>query len=566
MAAYTGILVTGPTGSEDGWTPTVSATIAAASSDLPCPMPPPSLDSIIGIAKSSLNNTYAEASVYGYIGEKVESMLDDYYYRIHVTPSTMPFGAILSEQVDTFIVWNAYFVVVECSTIDITGGDEFELAGTDAPYNLVALEIQTYIVTVPKEGSATILSTIEFEFDTAEIRLVTITGIRMIVFAFHPQQPISEQLEWFTDIIKPRKGIGSEQRMSVRQTPRQSFSFSVLIESQKDQAILNAALFGWQKRSFGLPVWSEMVKHNADINADDLTITLDTTNADFRDESYALIIKSLYEYEAVKIDTVAADSLTLESAVVGTYTGSKLIIPLRIAQVNGPSKRNDHSTGLAIVDLSFSVKDNVLLTGYTPSVAYKGLPVITEATAVDPTQSKSIDSDSFVQDYKSGDFDYFSDVEFDTNLQSHLFYNDDKAACWDFRKFLHSLFGMQGTFWVPTFKKDMVQAEIIHAADTSFQIENISLAENMGLNDLRTYLAFIFPDGTQIYKEITGIVESDDAIEIISIDTALGVEVAIGGCVIGFMHLCRLASDSVDFKWPMAHQNECKTSLAQVVE
>jgi hypothetical protein len=279
-----------------------------------------------------------------------------------------------------------------------------------------------------------------------------------------------------------------------------------------------------------------------------------------------VIWKSLTEYEAIKIETIAANLLTLETPVVNTFTGVKLLMPLRIAQMNKTTSRRDHSTGLAEFDLAFAVKDNVLLTGYTPAITYKGLPVLTEATAVDPTQDKDIDSDSSIQDYESGDFDYFSDSEFNINSQSHLFYNDTKAECWSFRKFLHSLYGRQGMVWIPTHKEDMVQAETIHAADTSFQIENIGLAENMTFNALRMHMAFIFPDGSQIYKEITGIVESDENIEIVSIDTALGIEVAVGGCMLSFMHRCRLAADNIELTWPMAHQNECKTNFVAVKE
>jgi len=492
-----------------------SATIAAALT--PSPVEVLMLESVIPLGPGAWHSYLpVEQIERSRTGTKVDSFVDDYYYRIHVTPAVFAFGAILSEQVDEFYVWNAYFVQKTCDDITETYPDEFELAGLGTPFDLEALEYTTYTITVPKEGSASFDATITFDFGVEGMRVVILSGVRMIVFAFCPQMKIPESLEWLTDIIMPKDGIGSEQRISVRTIPRQRFTYSVPLKTEKEQSRFAAAMFGWQKRSFGLPIWTERVVHTDTITAADETITVDTTNADFRDDSYALIWKSITEYEAVKIETVAAGSLTLESPVVATYTGTKFITPLRIAQINSSVKKSNPVAGLMIATVGFTVKDNILLTGYVPAETYKGLPVLTVGSKQfgrTPKMSGS-DSDSFLLDYETGDFDYYSDSEFNIISQGWGFVNEDKAACWDFRLFLHSLYGMQGTVWVPTYKDDLAQADTIGAADTSFQIENIKLAENMTFNSLRTHLAFILTDGTTYYREITGIVESLSLIHI----------------------------------------------------
>jgi len=527
------------------------------------------LESVIGLGIGAWHNYLpVEQIERSRTGTKVDSFLDDYYYRIHVTPATFPFGAVLSELIDEFYVWNAFFVQKTCDDIIKTYPDEFELSGLADPFDLEALEYTTYTITVPKEGSATFEATITFDFGAAGSRIVILSGTRMIVFAFCPKLPISESLEWLTDIITPADGIGSEQRISVRSIPRQGFSYPVPLKTEKEQGRFEAAMFGAQKRYFGLPIWTERVVHTATITAVDGTITVDTTNADFRDDSYALIWKSITQYEAVKIDTVAAGLLTLESPVVSTYTGTKFILPLRIAQVNAPVKKSNSSAGLMTATVGFSVKDNILQTGYAAAVTYKGLPVLTVGSKQFGRTAKvsDSDSDSFVQDYETGDFDYFSDSEFNLISQGWGFVNEDKAACWDFRLFLHSLYGMQGTIWVPTYKEDLAQADTIGAADTSFQIENIKLAENMTFNTLRTHLAFILPSGTIYYRQITGIVELDDDIEVVSIDVALGVEIAVGDCMISFLDLCRRSSDTAKIDWFFFDKNNINETFIAVVE
>ena len=166
-------------------------------------------------------------------------------------------------------------------------------------------------------------------------------------------------------------------------------------------------------------------------------------------------------------------------------------------------------------------------------------------------------------DFKTGDFGFFSDSDFNISLQSHLFYKDTKADCWDFRKFIHSLLGQIGTFYVATHKDDMVLAQGFGSSDTSFNIENIGLADNMGVNDLRTDLAFIFPSGTQLYREVTGITKSGTE-EIITIDSSLGLAVDPGDCVISWLDKMRLAEDEIEFVWPKAHEMVCNPMLKAV--
>ena len=386
-----------------------------------------------------------------------------------------------------------------------------------------------------------------------EVSLNVLTGT--MPFLWRPQSPLTETLEWLTNILSSKDG--SLQRICLRQAPRQQFKFPLFIETDQEQAALDATLFSWQKQTWSLPIWPEMVLHTATITADDTVISVDTTNADFRDLGLAVIWQSRTQAEIIYIGTVAEDSLTLSSPVQNTFTGRKLIMPCRTAQMNAPVTRQIHSSGPAMIEAFFAVKDNVLLTGYTPPVTYKGLPVLTEATAVDPTQRKSSDGDTILTDYETGDFQYFSDSEFNIRLQSHLFYNDTKAAAWQFRLFLHSLYGRQGAVYIPTHKNDLSLAEGFGSSDTSFNIENIGLADNMGLNALRTDLAFIFPDGTQLYREITGIVDSGSE-EIVSIDSSLGVAVEPGDCIICFLDKVCLAADDVELIWTRAHENRCE--------
>ena len=405
-------------------------------------------------------------------------------------------------------------------------------------------------------------------YGESSIEVASLTvGTRLKVFPFVPTIEVKESLEWFTDIIMPTDGVGSEQRISIRPIPRQSFSYTFLLETAKEQARFEALLFGFQKLFFGLPIWTEKVSHLTTITADDETITVDTTNVDFRDSGYAVIWKSLTEYEPVKITTVADGLLTLETPVESTYTGVKYIMPCRIVQITDAVKRSNEEVDFSIAQVTFAVRDNVLLTGYVADQSYLGLPVVTTGSVIGiQNKEYTSDNDSSLQDYDTGDFDYFSDSEFNLIGQNWTFYNDTRAKCWDFRLFLHSLKGMPGTCWIPTYRNDLIQVGTIGASDTDFNVENIELTANMALNALRTHLAFIFSDGTIICKEITGIVVASATEETISINTALGLEVEVDDCKISFLDLSRQASDVVSIDWLESNRNSINQVFMAIVE
>ncbi len=497
------------------------------------------------------------------VGGEVPGYVDDFYYRIHLIPWSIDFGYILTAVTEYFTLWNAYFVPKVCTAINEVNEDEYVLSGLSPLFILNGLQETIYSVSPVEDGSPTFESTITFDFGVDDDYVIeTLTGVRIVLFKWCPKLPMAEYLEWMTNIIKAKDG--SEQRISVRRVPRQGFSFMVYFATEKQQIIYETFLHEWQKKKWGLPVWYELVPHSDTINISDTVITVDTTDADFRDDSLIVIWKSLNEFEIIRVETVAAGSLTLSSLVQNTYTGDKFIIPCRIANMHRVTRGKETPDGDSVIEFNFVVEDNVLLTGYSAGATYKTLPVLTDPSIVGKAQEKTSDGDLVITDFDTGEFIISSDSEFNKVIQSHVFKNYTKAEAWNHRLFLHYLLGQLNTVWIPTFKSDMVLADDIGAADTSFKIENIGLYLNMGLNTLRTHVAFIFDDGSMLLREITNITEIDDDVETVFIDSSLGQTISIGECTISFLDRCRLSSDSVRIDWEHQGWNTNKLNWLRV--
>lgn len=374
-----------------------------------------------------------------------------------------------------------------------------------------------------------------------------------------PQQPISEVLEWRTNVLKPHDG--TEQRIAQRQgIPRQSFRFPYLVETDQANARLNAVLHSWLKRQWGVPIWTEQVEHADTLTAGASSITVDTTNADFRDDSYGLVWQP-DQYEVLHIATKDDSSLSLSRTLKQTYAGPKWIMPLRQGWVTNVVKKKIEDTGASIVEIWLGVSDNILLTGHTPAMTYDGLEVLAVPSYADPQQEEFADADVILVDNETGVWEYKSHSLFNELRQGHLFQNDTKAACWSFRKFLHSLYGQQKTILIPTHRLDLDLTAQVSSVATTFNVANIGLTNHMGVNALRTYIAFA--TSPIVVRKVTGISVVDAAEEQITINTSPGVTIPVNTKV-SFVDQCRLASDRVEIEWDRAHRNSCLTSFLRV--
>jgi hypothetical protein len=564
MTAYIGIS-TGTIIAENAWRPGVAVNISSVATVSPVSVMN-ELESVLpldeGIFGSQLPTTENEA---GFLGTKVDSFLDDYYYRIHLIPALIELGTIISAVEETFIIWNSYFNAISCLEITPQGLENITITGLTDPFDLAALEYTTYTVNVPFDGTPEIDASQEFNFDIYGTPIVYITGSRSLIFSFEPQKNITETLEWFTNILTAKNGISTEQRIGLRSAPRQGFKFPIVLPTEKEQARFDAIIFKQQKRRWGLPIWTESIAHRGTINIDDTTISVDTSNTDFRDDSLALIWKSNSQYEAVRISTVAANLLTLSAPILQQFTNTKLIMPVRIAYIKDPISFQDSVIKRSDTAVEFTVIDNILLSGYSAELTYKSCPVIILPSRIVDKTSRSSDADIIWNDPQTDNFELISDSQFNVQGFAHRFENKSRAECWAFRKFIHSLYGRQKTVYIPSFKSDMILSSPMGAADTTFEIESISLALNMALNSLITDLIFIFTDGEKLCREITGITNSG-ATEIISIDDHLNRIVTVDNCRISFLRRCRLSNDETEIIWDQPNRNSSNLDFTIVKE
>jgi hypothetical protein len=557
MAGYTGTLVISPHRAED--TLRCSASIQGLSVN-PITFPPTDIESVVGIDDGAYTYVQQDELKVAFNGVKVNSFLDDYYYRIHLNPASVAFGPIVSPTEETFIVWNAWFVTKACSSMVESHPLEYSLSPTAGAFSLVSLEIKTFTVSVTTDGSLEFDATVTFTFGS-ETPVETLTGTRVAVFSFVPKFPMRESLEWNTNILAAKDG--SEQRFCLRKTPRQYFRFDCKLTTEQEQARLEALMFEWAKRMWGIPVWGELTEHSSTLNINDTTISFDTRYADYRANSYALIWQGINSYEAVKVQTVDADKLNLEKPILSQWTGNKFIMPLRIGYMLHPEMLYN-ADGFSEFGCGFLIRYNKLITSFLPTGAdaYDSAPVL-NPSLVGTGLENAINAGMKTSDFGLGDFERFSDSDFNMYIQAHVFRYATKQDIWNFRALLHYLYGRQETCWIISDKKDFDQSQTLGAGESQLTVTSIGMARYMGLNSLRTHIAFVFPDNTRYYRQITGFTESGSE-DIVGLSSSLGVEVDAGDCEISFLDKCRMTEEKIDIEWEEPTTINSKISFTKV--
>ena len=413
------------------------------------------------------------------------------------------------------------------------------------------------------EGNLTIVQKLIGDlFASCSTEAILFVELTAKILFWKPEGKIKEILDWKTDIL--RSHIGKEQRIKLRQIPRQFFKLQFVLDTDKINSWFDSILHTWQKRAWKIPIWTENTIHTEDINAGDMTIYFDTRFADYRTNSYAIIWKSSSEYEFILINTKTTSQLNLKFHVRHTFTGAKYITPCRIAYMVSTNTKQKYNSPVSITEAVFIIYNNININGHSSEVEYDNLEVLIIPSYMDDTHNEESDGQIEINDFQTGIFKVRSNKEYNLLAQNHIFYNDTKEACWKFRQFLHWLNGRQKAVLIPTFRNDLNQIGTIEAGNTFFYIENIKLAFNMKLNELRTYIGFLFPDGTKLIRKIINIEEIDSIKEKININTALGQEVEPEDCKICFVDKCRLTSDRVEINWPFTHKNECRINLTRV--
>lgn len=510
--------------------------------------PSPAASASLRLAPAELVTHFPVAAIDRALsGQLQRAFVDDYYYRIHISPQRLDLGNIVSIQTSPVSVWNAYLGPRTMASIDGTDENVLVEAAIALPAVFEALEEKTWDVSVTPSGQPVLDAIVRWVFAAGDVAVLRITANRITAWAFVPDwaDGVLERLTWATDILQSESMV--EQRRALRLAPRRELEAPMFVEGRERQ-LLDLSLFGWGARIWALPIWHEIQLLTVAVPSGALSIPCSTEYLDFRSGGLAMLRgESAFSSETVEIDTVTAGGLLLKRATQQAWPAGTRLYPARSARLTQApvlSRLNDQAI---TADVSFQVTEVSDWPAVLPATLYRGRPVL-EAR---PDESEDLTS-TYERLLLTLDNGFSTPLTTDTAnrampVHAHRWAELGRAERAAYRSLLYALAGRQVPVWIPTHADDLQLMATASALSTALDVAYLGYTRfavgKVGRRDIRIELF----DGTVFHRRITGSIELDQQTERLAIDSALGVQVEPADVMrISWLTLFRGNSDAVE--------------------
>jgi len=501
-----------------------------------------------GFSGTRASSVPIPVEAFSYSGSRPATSFEitDWYYRIHVLPSSLALGNVVSNELFTVGVWNAWLNTAQTlNSINPVGDAGILLTGQPTPPITFEInEQKDWTLEILAEGPPSIDASYTFVFADGESVALAIVGQRITAWALTPDysNPVSEKLAWKTDRL--RAWTGSEQRRALRIAPRRTVSFSTPMTKFEKQYVENQ-LFAWSALTWALPIWWDGQYLSANVAPGDLAIPCDTIDRDFVAGGLAILLLNASTYEVLQIESLTTTQLNLPRIVVGTWPRGSKLYPVRAAKMLTSTRITRSHMSYAELAPSFQIDEPCDWPAATGLATYRGAPVLEDSPDTDQTAEGSYERETFTIDTETGALTVIDTAQIGFPTNSHNWFLKGKTARAKFRSLLYLLKGAQGEIWVPSYEADVTVVSDIASGDLNIRVALAGFGLFAGVLN-REDIRIEMTSGTIYYRRITGSTQDSASTELLSINAALGVVVPAAAIRrISFMALSTLASDEI---------------------
>ena len=497
-------------------------------------------------------------------GGFLRTTIYDWYYRIHVVPTTIALGNLSGDTTRSILVWNAFFDNVSLESVTLTGGvDGIQISEPVIPPTVIGpLRSLTYVVSVSAEGPAIIGATVTWTIDGVEYP-VQITGRRSVLFPFSPQwrTAVRETLTWTTTVI--RAWAGNEQRQSVAWYPRRALAYSFQVRDE-DARALDAVLFGWYGRFYSLPLWHEASGLFSAVPVGGSALSVDTTRMSIAVGSSLVLYASAQSYEVVEVLTYGAGFVNIKGETASAWPANTKVIPCVPAMPQATINTSRPVPGVAQGSVEMLVDPStplLRLSGGSAPALYRGEELYTRETDWASALSVPVEANRLVLDGGLGPVRVIRKGDYPILGRSYRWVNRDRAASDALRAFFARRSGRFSPFWMPSGTEDFVLAEPTDPVSTAITVRKSQYGALVWPSKVRRDIIIKLRNGTIYTRRITDVADAPSA-SVLVLDQSFGQSIDPAEVKrISYLGLYRLAEDSITFNWHTNHVSIVETDL-----
>ncbi|MCM8599809.1 MAG: hypothetical protein NFW04_14330 [Candidatus Accumulibacter sp.] len=485
-------------------------------------------------------------------GRLAHRFVEDYYDRIHVLPTALSLGNVVSELTREIVVWNAWRTVQQALTalrLDGDAGSTLVAPGA-LPLLLRSLQEQVLTLTVGLDGPPVLEATATLAFAGGAIWSIRIDGLRLQAWTLPPNwsEPLTETLAWLTDVQVAV--AGTVTRTPLRDAPRRSWEFAVLADRNERRRIEHA-LFDWTARVWALPVFVDTLWLGTFVPPGAMQIVFDTSGLDFVVGGLAMLWRDVATHELVEIAQIANDRVGLRAPTRHAWPVGTRLIPCRTARLTDAPELRRLSDRLVSAQLRFESTEPSDWPAVLPATRYRGLPVLEHRgdESTDPVASIARRVDLLDGEVGRTHADDGSGLAWTT--QSHAWRLVGRAERAAHRSLLYGLQGRAEALWLPTWTDDLEVIEPIGESAVTLIVAACGISRSLRQQAGRRHLRIELVDGIVFYRAIEASTEiplaNGETGERLRIDAALGAMVTPERVrLVCWMALVTLAGDAVE--------------------
>lgn len=491
-------------------------------------------------------------------GRMAHRHADDLFDRIHVLPTALSLGNVVSELTREIVVWNAWRDRVQTlATLQLVG-DAGSTLTPPAPLPMAVRPMQERVLTliVGLDGPPVIDARAVLGFVDAATWSIRIEGLRLQAWTLPPDwtEPVVETLAWLTDV--QIAVAGTSVRTPLRDAPRRSWEFAVLAD-RRERRIVEHALFDWSARVWALPVFVDTMFLRMPLPLGTTQIAIGAAGLDFVVGGLAMLWRDVATYELIEVASLTDDTggplLRVRAPTRRPWPVGTRLIPCRTARLTDTPELRRHSDRLMQTQLRFEATEPCDWPALLPATRYRGFPMLDQRSdeSRDPSASMARRFDLLDGEVGRTHADDLSGLAWTS--QTHAWRVVGRAERARLRSLLYGLQGRAEALWLPTWTDDLEVIETIGASAVTLTVAACGVARSLRQQAGRRHVRIELVDGTVFHRAIEAasevVLANGDTGERLRIDAALGQIVGPERIRLAcWMALVTLAADTVELR------------------
>jgi len=443
-----------------------------------------------------------------------------WYEDCHLLPRLMQeLGNLVSEQIINCDFYNTdRNEDITISSITNNLGYGIEVSGVPAaPFVVKSQESLVFTLTIKTVGDLTIDASYTLHRESGETYTIYITGSRIVLFPYRPEAPLREHLLFDTRIIE--KVDGSEQRIANRQYPRTMFEATY----KHGQQYIEMLLFDRQAKIVAYPAWHEPAFVTGAVSAGAVTVNVNTTNyANFYVGGYAVVIDDENTYDALKIESMTATSLTFTSETSHNFSVKAQVMPLLTSYIEASSAAIKYAANQEYFNLRIHVDPEVNdIASAAAWNSYASGPFMDGPNLMEGGQlAEAIRTKVLVLDNLTGLRTQETSWDHAKRFGKKGWKTNTRQELWELRQLLHYLKGKQVGFYIPTFWEDLTITQNMQVGTFVVNIKNIGYVVNAQNRWPKSTIRIHFTDDTILTRVIQNSAVVSDTEEQLTLDAS----------------------------------------------